>query len=209
MAVRKDIGQKNIGLLTNDMRYLLPLLLLIVSCNNRKAANAPHADQHDYAMLTKENAEERLNALRSSIKDSSQAIMIDAGLAIQLAEFTLHRNGSTPAPLTADSLAVNETGKDLYRCMQRAYELSLAHATRPADIDYYKEQLLIPEKEWLISKFSGKKTVDGLIALHRLQKDMLIVSMVVNNLDSDEGRRQADEQYHQIEAMMKKSDHAE
>lgn len=34
---------------------------------------------------------------------------------------------------------------------------------------------------------------------------MLIVSMVVNNLDSDEGRRQADEQYSKLEAMMKNS----
>ena len=173
------------------MRFLLPILLLIFSCNNRQTANAPPADQNDYATLTKENAEERLKELRSSFTDSSLAIMTDAGLAVQVAEFELQPIGSKPGPLTADSLAVNETGKNLYRCMQRAYELSLAHATRPADINYYKEQRLIPEKEWLASKFSGKKTTDGLIALHRLQKDMLIVSMVVNNLDSDEGRRQA------------------
>ena len=192
------------------MRFLLPILLLIFSCNNRQTANAPHADQNDYATLTKENAEERLKELRSSFTDSSLAIMTDAGLAVQVAEFELQPIGSKPGPLTADSLAVNETGKNLYRCMQRAYELSLAHATRPADINYYKEQRLIPEKEWLASKFSGKKTTDGLIALHRLQKDMLIVSMVVNNLDSDEGRRQADEQYGKIEAITKdESDHSQ
>lgn len=192
------------------MRHLLPLLMLMnISCDNRKTVNAQDADPHDYAKLSKENAAERLTDLSSSIKDSSLAIMINAGLAIQLAQFALYQNGSKPAPLTADSLAVNETGKNLYRCMQRAYELSLAHATRPDDIRYYKTQMLIPEKEWLASKFSGKKTADGLIVLNRLQKDMLIVSMVVNNLDSDEGRRQADEQYDQMETMLSESnDHS-
>lgn len=192
------------------MRHLLPLLMLmIISCDYRKVANAPDADQNDYATLTKENAEERLKELRSSITDSSLAIMIDAGLAVQLAQFTLYQNGSKPAPLTTDSLAVNETGKNLYRCMQRAYKLALAYATRPDDIRYYKTQMLIPEKEWLASKFNGKKTADGLIVLNRLQKDMLIVSMVVNNLDSDEGRRQADEQYDQMEIMLSESsDHS-
>lgn len=187
------------------MRYLLPLMLLFFSCNNWKAINGPDAEQNDYSTLAKENAEEKLKELRNSIKDSSTAIMVDANLAIQAAEFTLQKIDAKLPPLPAYSLAINETGKNLYRCMQRAYQLSLAYAERPADINYYKGQLLIPEKKWLAEKFSGRKRVEGLIALQRLQKDMLIVSMVVNNLDSDEGRRQADEQYSKLEAVMKNS----
>lgn len=139
------------------MRYLLPLMLLIFSCNNRKAANAPDAEQNDYSTLTKENTEKKLKGLRNSIKDSSTAIMVDANLAIQAAEFTLQKIGAKLPPPTADSLAVNETGKNLYRCMQRAYQLSLAYAARPADINYYKEQLLIPEKKMVSRKIQRQK----------------------------------------------------
>lgn len=133
--------------------------------------------------------------------------MTDANMQIQTVEFVLQKaDVSRIQNGVSDSFIVNNpNGQLLYSTMMKAYQLALQHATQQHDIIYYNMQLAFSQQAWLQSKFRSKKTYEALMAIFQLQKDLAVISMIVNNMDNEFERNMVEEQYSKLNVGMERN----
>ena len=145
----------------------------------------------------KKLAQEELNKMRSSITDSSFALIMDVNLQIQKIEFYFEK--SRGIQNVADEKIVNQPeGIRLYELMMRAYKLAIETTTRESDVVLYTKAGSVDQQQWFQANFSGKPNDRARKSLMLLQNDMYIISAIVNHGDTDELRKQAEDQYKRI-----------
>lgn len=180
------------------MKFLL-ILILLVSCQAADT-NQKAEEEIDFTLknkdtsLAKKLAKQELDRLRSNVTDSNFAIILDASLQIQVLEFAFQKGDSSKK--IADEIIVNHPdGQRLYNLMMKAYKLAIQNTSRGADIVLYSKEHSMSSPIWLETKFAGKTNYQAKKSLLWLQKDIAIISAIVNHMDNDNVRKETEDSY--------------
>jgi hypothetical protein len=180
------------------LKYIL-FAFILISCQSsdrhEKAEEAIGlAIRNKDTALAKKLASDELKRLRSSITDSVFGKMTDVMLLIQDLEFSLQQADTSRR--VADEIIVNHPdGRRLYDLMMYSYKLGLASTSRSDDTTNFTNKTSIGQQEWLKQNFTGKTNTEAKKSLLRLQKDIALISAIVNHLDSGETRKEIEDSY--------------
>jgi hypothetical protein len=180
------------------LKFLL-FLVFFISCQAADTTKKAEEEidlalKNNDTALAKKLAKQELDRLRSTVTGSTFAVILDAGLQIQALELALQKADSSKK--LADEIIVSHAdGKRLYNLMMKAYKLAIQNTSRGSDIALYSKELSMSSQIWLEAKFAGKTNYQAKKSLRRLQKDIAIISAIINHMDNGRVRKETEDSY--------------
>jgi hypothetical protein len=183
----------------NTKQYTLKFILialLFISCQSADR-QAKAKKELELALKIQDTSLTKMQQVVDNLRsttDSGFAIVLDASLQMQKLQFAFQK--ATDAKNASDEIIVTHPdGQRLYELMMKSYKLALQHTSKSADIISFNREISMGQREWLEKNFAGKTTSEAKKTLFRLQKDIAIISGIVNGVDSDKMRKLTEDSY--------------